>query len=285
MDTRKLLRRWTKESWEAEGGRNLVGIGEGKVKGGQDWIWGGIKERSPEGQENEWKYAVARGGRQCRVGVGSGMGTFQKSPRPGMRGSQNSMMIDYLSQSAQQWGEETWRAASDRQGPQWRDGITNLTSNFLIQNCSCLKQVQGKNEAEIEGKAIQGLAQLGIHPMGDHQALTLSLMPCCAYIQEPSMAFLWETLPRADWDRCRYLQIYSQVLDLRIPMARVRGRTEGAEGDGNSIGRPTVSTNSNPWELQRLSHQPRSKHGLGCSPWHIFRQRTALSVLSERGCA
>ena len=40
---------------------------------------------------------------------------------------------------------------------------------------------------------------------------------------------------------------------------RVRGRIEGTEGDGNPIGRPTVSTNLDPWEL--LSYQPKSIHG------------------------
>ena len=38
-------------------------------------------------------------------------------------------------------------------------GVTNLPINFLIHNCFCLKQKQGQNGTEIEGKAIQGLAQ------------------------------------------------------------------------------------------------------------------------------
>jgi hypothetical protein len=37
---------------------------------------------------------------------------------------------------------------------------------------------------------------------------------------------------------------------------RVRGRIEGTEGDDSPIGRPTVSTNLDPRELPRLSHQP-----------------------------
>jgi hypothetical protein len=36
-------------------------VGErGGGKGGQDQVWGRQK-KSPEGQENEWKYAAARG--------------------------------------------------------------------------------------------------------------------------------------------------------------------------------------------------------------------------------
>ena len=41
--------------------------------------------------------------------------------------------------------------------------------------------------------------------------------------------------------------------------SRVRGRTEGAEGDGNPIGRPTVSTNLEPWELPE-TEPPTKEH-------------------------
>jgi hypothetical protein len=36
---------------------------------------------------------------------------------------------------------------------------------------------------------------------------------------------------------------------VRDPYGRVRAKIEGAEGDGNLIRRPTVSTNLDPWEL------------------------------------
>ena len=39
-------------------------MGEGK--GGHDKVWGGGQERSPEGKENEWKYAAEGGGGVCR---------------------------------------------------------------------------------------------------------------------------------------------------------------------------------------------------------------------------
>jgi hypothetical protein len=38
---------------------------------------------------------------------------------------------------------------------------------------------------------------------------------------------------------------------------RVRGRTEGAEGDYNPIGKTTVSTNWTPQSSQRLSQKPK----------------------------
>jgi hypothetical protein len=44
------------------------------------------------------------------------------------------------------------------------------------------------------------------------------------------------------------------------PNARARGRTKGAEGDCNLIGR-TISTNWITQSSQRLNHQPKSTHG------------------------
>jgi hypothetical protein len=50
--------------------------------------------------------------------------------------------------------------------------------------------------------------------------------------------------------------------ELREPNGRVREKTEGAEGDCNTTGRATISTNPNhnP-ELQGLNHQQKSIHG------------------------
>jgi hypothetical protein len=65
---------------------------------------------------------------------------------------------------------------------------------------------------------------------------------------------------------------YSQLLDWgHYPHGSVKGRNEGAEGEGNSIGRPPVSTQTprNPGSSQRLSHQPKSIHGLVCGTRHI----------------
>ena len=41
----------------------------------------------------------------------------------------------------------------------------------------------------------------------------------------------------------------NHLTEPRDPKGRVRGRTEGAKGDGNPIGRVTISTNLHPWEL------------------------------------
>ena len=45
-----------------------------------------------------------------------------------------------------------------------------------------------KHGAETEGKAIQRLPHLGIHPIGSHQSRTLLLMPRSAYCEEPDIA-------------------------------------------------------------------------------------------------
>ena len=47
--------------------------------------------------------------------------------------------------------------------------------------------------------------------------------------------------------------------EVRHPNGRVRGRTKGAEGDGNLIGRTRVSINLHSWELPET--EPPTKEG------------------------
>ena len=47
--------------------------------------------------------------------------------------------------------------------------------------------------------------------------------------------------------------------EIEEPYGRVRGRLEGAERDDNPIGRPTVSTNLDPWELPE-TEPPTKEH-------------------------
>jgi hypothetical protein len=67
------------------------------------------------------------------------------------------------------------------------------------------------------------------------------------------------------------------------PYGRDRGRIEGAEGDGNHIGRPTVSSNLDPWELPET--EPPTKD----PTWTVLKPLThmkqdCLSGLSRREC-
>ena len=57
--------------------------------------------------------------------------------------------------------------------------------------------------------------------------------------------------------------------ELWEPNVEVRGRTEGAEGVGNPIGRPTVSTWT-PENSHRLSYQPMSIPMLVQGPGYIY---------------
>ena len=44
-------------------------------------------------------------------------------------------------------------------------------------------------------------------------------------------------------------------IEVRDPYGRVGGRIEGAEGDGNPIGRPAISIKLDPWELLETKPQ------------------------------
>jgi hypothetical protein len=58
-------------------------------------------------------------------------------------------------------------------------------------------------------------------------------------------------------------------IELRDPDGRVRGRTKGAEGGCNPIGRTIVLTNYTHQCSQGLNHQPKSIHGLVLGLWYI----------------
>jgi hypothetical protein len=65
-------------------------------------------------------------------------------------------------------------------------------------------------------------------------------------------------------------------IEVRDPYGRAKGTIEGPEGDGNRTGRPTVSTNLDPWKLPETEtptkeHIPVSGPGTyvaqGCLVW------------------
>jgi hypothetical protein len=49
-------------------------------------------------------------------------------------------------------------------------------------------------------------------------------------------------------------------------MVELGGRIGGAEGEGKPIGRPAVSTNSNPWEVQETETPTQQHTGAGLRP-------------------
>jgi len=82
------------------------------------------------------------------------------------------------------------------------------------------------SRADIEGKAIQRLPHLGIHPLCSHQTQSLLLMTRSACWQEPDMAVSGKAIPEPYWYRLRCLQL-TEHEDL---CGGVRERAERAEG-------------------------------------------------------
>jgi hypothetical protein len=77
-----------------------------------------------------------------------------------------------------------------------------------------------------------------------HQSLTLSMIFCCACKQESSMSVLWEAL-LTSWLRQRLTPEAKQWTELGNSYGRTRGRIPAP----TVIGRPTESTNLDPWCL------------------------------------
>jgi hypothetical protein len=53
-----------------------------------------------------------------------------------------------------------------------------------------------------------------------------------------------------------------QWMELGDSYGRTGGRVAAQKGDRNSTGRPTDSTNPDPWSTQNLNHQLKNIHGL-----------------------
>jgi hypothetical protein len=66
------------------------------------------------------------------------------------------------------------------------------------------------------------------------------------------------------------------------PHGRVRGRTEGAEREGNPLGRSTVLTNMDHENSQRLGQQPKCTRNWSKAPG-TYRVEDSL-VWPRRGC-
>jgi hypothetical protein len=49
-------------------------------------------------------------------------------------------------------------------------------------------------------------------------------------------------------------------MEVRDPYGRIRGRTEEIDEEGNPIGRLTVSTSLNPWELPETNQRASLTH-------------------------
>ena len=77
----------------------------------------------------------------------------------------------------------------------------------------------------------------------------------------------------SSWLWQKQILTVNHCTEVRDPCGRVRGRIEGAEGDGNSIGRPTISTNTDPWELPETKPPTKEHTQGGLMAWHICSRR------------
>ena len=110
--------------------------------------------------------------------------------------------------------------------------------------------------------------QLGIHYMQRHQ--TWTTIADKFYFQKGA----WQGCPlRAStksWLRQMQILTATHWTQVREPCGRDRGRTEEVEGNCNSTGRTTLSSNRAPQRSQGLSYQSKSIHGLVCGPCYIY---------------
>jgi hypothetical protein len=98
--------------------------------------------------------------------------------------------------------------------------------------------------------------------------------------QEPSMAVLWEDLPVADSDMCRYVQPTTDLRSVREPYLRARERHEESKG----MVTPYEAQQCQLTLTQRLNHQPKSIHVLLHISWHIVAEDCVVWLQWERIC-
>ena len=100
---------------------------------------------------------------------------------------------------------------------------------------------ESKFGAEMEGRTIQRLPHLGIHPINNHQTQTLLHIPARFCWQDPDIAVSYEAMTVSGKYRSGCLVIY--WMEHRAPNERARESTQGAEGVCNPIRGTTIWTN------------------------------------------
>ena len=104
---------------------------------------------------------------------------------------------DDISWNTQQRGKRNYRDHMEKLGtaPGWEMGSPTLLKSINPEFLLSKGNTGTKCTAEIEGKAIQRLPHLGIHPICSYQTHSLLLMPRSACWQEPDMDVSWKALP------------------------------------------------------------------------------------------
>jgi hypothetical protein len=107
--------------------------------------------------------------------------------------------------------------------------------------------------AETEGKTIQKLHYLGIHPIYSYQTKTLLWMPKSACWQEPDI-----TVSASAWQ----MLSANHLTENGLINGTVTERTQGAEGVCSLIGGSTIWTNQHPQSSQGLNQPPTKEYTL-----------------------
>ena len=169
------------------------------------------------------------------------------------------------------WKEDTWNAKLLNTQIELTDHIKlrekedqSVGASILLRKGN--KILKGENwgskcRAEIEGKVIQRLPYLGIHPVYSHQTQTLWWMPSSACWKEADIVISWgarQSLTNTEADTS------SQLLEW-APNGGLRERTEGAEGVCNPIGWTSISTNQISPEFPGT--KPPTKEYTRRDPW------------------
>jgi hypothetical protein len=86
----------------------------------------------------------------------------------------------------------------------------------------------------------------------------------------------------SSWLRQIQTPTAKQWIELEDSYGRTGERIVGPEGDRNSTGRPTESTNLDPWSSQSLNRQPRNIHRLNLGfPTHAWQICGLMWVLNN----
>ena len=106
----------------------------------------------------------------------------KKSQRPGMWETLGIQLGVTLAKMPNNRERVPGKSTSvDKQGPKWRDGVTNPQSKFLTQNCSSLKELQGQKWRRDWRKSSPMTSPNWDPSHEGHEGLTLLLMLWCAY--------------------------------------------------------------------------------------------------------
>lgn len=94
-----------------------------------------------------------------------------------------------------------------------------------------------------------------------YQSLTMLMILCYAYKEEPSTTVFWEALPAADWHRCRYLEL-NIGWRLGTPTEELGEKLKALKEMATTQEDQQGQLSWTPGSSHRLSHQPKSMHGL-----------------------